>query len=249
MFPRHPLRWFILGLILFGLGCAFSAPVPGVVRPKPGEGHLESLPPMMDFGPFNDYSDALSEACSLFLSKPHASVGHIKDPDLALRVSTEYCAWLYYTPENQYQMSMLTDQSDADDFQSKKKTCRLPAFVDDRRYPPWSIKYIFALHNHPFGGPLSLQDMRKIISLANMHEWVIETKDGRVPIAIVAFFSRPDRASPTCDGFYQYTPETRSLHVFTKTGDGWSRRDVGEVTWINSTTYRLGGRIYHMGGR
>ncbi|WP_395836207.1 hypothetical protein [Archangium violaceum] len=138
---------------------------------------------MMDFGPFDDYSDALSEACSLFLSKPNASVGHIKDLELAQRVSNEYCAWLYYTPEDRYQLSMLTDQSEADDFLKKKRTCRLPTFVDDQRYPPWSIKYVFALHNHPFGGPLSLRDMRQIISLANVHEWVVETKDGKVPIS------------------------------------------------------------------
>ena len=52
---------------------------------------------MMDFGPFDSYTDALSEACSLILSKPNASVGHIQDLELALRVSTEYCAWLYPT--------------------------------------------------------------------------------------------------------------------------------------------------------
>jgi hypothetical protein len=193
---------------------------------------------MMDFGPFDSYMEALNEACSLILSKPNASVGHIQDPELALRVSTEYCAWLYYTP----------DQPGADDFLKKKRTCRLPTFVDDERYPPWSIKYIFALHNHPFGGPLSLWDMRKIISLANAHEWVVETKDGMVPIAIVAFFSKADRVKPTCDGFYQYTPETRVLQEFIKTSDGWLRKDIGKVTWIDSTTYRLNGEVYHVGG-
>jgi hypothetical protein len=204
---------------------------------------------MMDFGPFDDSSDALSAACSLILSKPNASVGHIKDPELALRVSTEYCAWMYYTPDDKYRMSMLTDQSDADDIQKKKRTCRLPSFVDDPRYQPWDLKYIFALHNHPFGGPLSLRDMRKIISLANFHEWVVETKGGKVPIAIIAFFSRSDRDHPSCDGYYQYTPETRALQEFSKTPDGWLRKELGTVTWINSTTYRINNEIHHIEGR
>jgi len=194
---------------------------------------------MMDFGPFDDSSDALNAACSLILSKPNASVGHIKDPELALRVSTEYCAWLYYTPEDKYQMSMLTDQSEADDLQRRRRTCKLPPFVEDPRYYPWDIKYVFALHNHPFGGPLSKGDMHEIISLAKLHEWVVETKDGKIPIAIVAFFSNSSQGKPTCDGFYQYTPETRDLQRFTKVNGGWLQKRLGKVTWLNSTRYRL----------
>jgi hypothetical protein len=106
-----------------------------------------------------------------------------------LRVSTEYCAWLYYTPEDKYQMSMLTDQSEADDLQRRRRTCKLPPFVDDPRHQSWNLKYIFALHNHPFGGPLSRGDMLEIISFAKMHEWVVDTKDGKIPIAIIAFLS------------------------------------------------------------
>lgn len=203
----------------------------------PGEGYLESLPPMLDFGSFDSYMDALSEACSLIMSKPNASVGHIKDPELALRVSTEYCAWLYYMPDGKYRMSMLTDQSEADDIQRRRRTCKLPRFVDDQRYSPWDIKYVFALHNHPFGGPLSQGDMHEIISWAKFHEWVVETKDGKIPIAIVAFFS--DQERPGCDGFYQYTPETRDMRRFIRMGGGWSWTQIGKVTWINSTTFRL----------
>lgn len=220
-----------------------APPPPGVVRPEPGAGFLERLPgPMPDFGPFDDASDALGASCTLFLSKPNASVGHIKDSDVALRSSKEYCAWLYYTPDKKYQMSMMTDQSSSDDPQRKRRTCRLPAYVEDARFSAWDIKYIFALHNHPFGGALSLNDMRQIIALANLHEWVVETKSGRIPLAIVAFFSKPDREVPSCDGFYQYTPETRDLLRFVREGDAWLRQDLGKVTWLDANTYRLNGR-------
>jgi hypothetical protein len=92
---------------------------------------------MPEFGPFDNASDALGAACSLFMSKPNASVGHIQDPDIALRVSAEYCAWLYYTPDHKYQMSMMTDQSALDDPQRKRRTCRLPAYVEDPRFSAW----------------------------------------------------------------------------------------------------------------
>jgi len=243
------VRCFIIPSVVCMMGCT-PAPIKDVVRPNPGEPFLESLPPMTDFGPFASFEDALNEACPLILSKPNASVSHIKDPELALRVSTEYCAWLYYTPDDKYRMSMLTDQSDVGDLLTKRRTCRLPAFVDDRRYPPHSLKYIFALHNHPFGGPLSLADMHQIIAFANTHEWVVETKDGKIPIAIVAFFSRSDdHSKPTCDGFYQYTPETRYLLQFNRAQEGWRRDEIGQVTWINTTTYQLNGKTYRFGSK
>jgi hypothetical protein len=108
---------------------------------------------MRNFGPFDSYADALKAACPLILSKPNATVGHLQDldPGLATRVATEYCAWLYYTPEHQYEMSMLTDRPKPDDLAVGKKTCLLPKFVSDPRYEPGDLKYIFALHNHPFG--------------------------------------------------------------------------------------------------
>jgi hypothetical protein len=225
------------------MACAGPRPIAGVVRPEPGAPFLEALPgPMPGFGPYADYSDALSAACTVFLSKPNASVGDIKDPELAQRVSTEYCAWLYYTPEHQYQMSLLTDQSNADDLQKKRRTCRLPAFVDDPRFQSWDLKYVFALHNHPYGGPLSLPDMRQIVALANEHEWVVQTKRGKVPLAIVAFFAKPGSGEGTCGGFYQYTPETRDLYQFIQTNQGWRREDLGKVTWLDRNTFRLNKR-------
>jgi hypothetical protein len=232
-------RGLLLLVLLVG-GCS-PQPIPGVIRPAPGAPPLESLPgPLAGFGPFDSFSDALIAACPLILSKPHATVSHIQDPELALRLSSEYCAWLYYTPDDKYEMSMLTDQSEPGDLIRGRRTCRLSAFVDDPRYPPSSLKYIFALHNHPFGSPLTPQDMRNIIALANYHEWTVNTREGKVPLAIVAFFSKStDPASPTCDGFYQYTPETRSLDQWIHKEDTWAQKRVGTVTWLDETHYRL----------
>lgn len=234
------MRGVLRSLLLLVLSCA-PQPIPGVVRPAPGAPPLESLPgPLAGFGPFDSASDALIAACPLILSKPHATVSHIPDRELALRLSSEYCAWLYYTPADKYELSMLTNQSDADDLVTNKRSCKLPSFVDDPRYVPGSLKYIFALHNHPFGSPLSLRDMHKIISLANTHEWVVNTREGRMPIAIIAFYSKAtDPSHPTCDGFYQYTPETRELSQWIQTEGAWRPRKIGTVTWLDETHYRL----------
>jgi hypothetical protein len=230
----------LLSLSLLALGCA-PQPIPGVVRPAPGAPPLESLPgPLAGFGPFDSFSDALIAACPLILSKPNATVRHIQERELALRLSSEYCGWLYYTPDNKYELSMLTDQSEPGDVLTGRKSCKLPDFVDDRRYSPSSLKYIFALHNHPFGGPLSLFDMRKIIELARTHEWVVDTKEGRIPLAIVAFFSNStDPQNPTCDGYYQYTPDSRTLDQWAHTQAGWVRKKLGTVTWLDNGSYRL----------
>jgi hypothetical protein len=240
MIWRSPMRRDLLPLALLALSCA-PQPIPGVVRPAPGAPPLESLPgPLAGFGPFDSFSDALIAACPLILSKPNATVRHIQDPTLALRVSNEYCAWVYYTPDDKYEMSMLTDQSDPGDVINGRRTCRLSGFVDDRRYHPSSLKYVFAVHNHPFGGPLTRQDMANIIALANHHEWAVDTKEGKVPLAIVAFFSRStDPASPSCDGFYQYTPDTRTLDEWSRPDGTWVRKKIGTVTWIDATHYRL----------
>jgi hypothetical protein len=245
--PTRSWKQCLIIAALAGSGCA---PVPiKDVLPKPAEGFLESLPPLQDFGQFDNFMDALSAACDLVLSKPYASVVGIPDPALALRLAEEYCAWLYYAPDDKYRMSMLTNQSDGDEVQTRRKTCKLPTYVNDPRYPAWSIKYIFALHNHPFGSPLSFSDLQKIIALANTHEWVVNTKDGKIPLAVVAFFSTSGGSESKCDGFFQYTPETRELIRFTKTPGEWLRTDIGKVTWIDSVTYELNGRLYHPGSQ
>jgi hypothetical protein len=82
--------------------------------------------------------------------------------------------------------------------------------------------------------------MRRIISLANLHEWVVETRGGKIPLAIIAFFSLSKKASaPTCDGFYQYTPETRTLDQWMNNQGQWLRKKLGVVTWLDEKTYRI----------
>jgi hypothetical protein len=223
-----PLPKCLLVSILIGLGCSSPRPVEGVWRPDPGE-KPEHIPgPMKNFGPFDSYADALKAACPLILSKPNATVGHLQDlnPELAHRTATEYCAWLYYTPEHKYEMSMLTDLSSPDDLVTGRKSCLLPTFVSDSRYTSRDLKHIFALHNHPFGSQISLQDAQFIERMANVHEWLIKTKNNdEILLSIIAFFSKSkDPALPTCDGFYQYTPATRSLVMWTQAQGRWKHQ-------------------------
>ncbi|RKH39879.1 hypothetical protein D7X12_22355 [Corallococcus sicarius] len=197
---------------------------------------------MPGFGPFPSFSEALQAACPFILSKPNAVAAHLRhqDPRLAFRASTEYCAWLYYTPDHLYEMSMLTDRAAPDDLVSGKRSCILPSTVADARYAPGELKYIFALHNHPFGGPPSPGDLRFTDEMARVHAWAIETRDSKVLLSIIAFFSNArDAEHPTCDGFYQYVPATRDMLKWTRAAKGWDRETLGTVTWINTTTYRL----------
>ncbi|MBN1207763.1 MAG: hypothetical protein JXB05_23060 [Myxococcaceae bacterium] len=138
---------------------------------------------MPGFGPFDSYSDALLAACPVILSKPNATAGRPGGQDFQLRwrISSEYCAWLYYTPDHKYEMSMLTDQARPN--LGDRKTCNLPPFVDDPRYPPASLKYIFALHNHPFEDRLSDYDngfFEFIPATAEMLKWIRERDDWRM---------------------------------------------------------------------
>jgi hypothetical protein len=227
---RLPTR--LLVPLLVGLGCSSPRPIEGVWRPGPGEDSQHIPGPMTNFGPFDSYADALKAACPLILSKPNATVGYLTDsnPDLARRTATEYCAWLYYTPEHQYEMSMLTDQSSPDDLVTGKRSCLLPTFVNDSRYASGDLKYIFALHNHPFGSKISPQDTRFVEQMASVHEWLIKTKNnGEIMLSIIAFFSKSkDPAAPTCDGFYQYTPATRTMVRWTQAQGRWKQAVIDE---------------------
>lgn len=232
----------LLVSMVLALGCSPPRPVEGVWRPGPGE-DPEYLPgPMRNFGPFDTYADALKAACPLILSKPNATVGHLKDsnPELAIRTSTEYCAWLYYTPEHQYEMSMLTDLSRPDDALAGRRSCILPTFVKDPRYQRGDLKYIFALHNHPFGSELSSLDLRFIEAKASIHEWEVQTKRDKVRLAIIAFFSKSkDPAAPRCDGFHQYVPATREIMTWTRTQEQWRQTRHGVVVWLDERSYRI----------
>jgi hypothetical protein len=229
------LTTYLLGSLLIGLGCAPVRPIEGVWRPGPGEDPDRIPGPMKNFGPFDSYADALKAACPLILSKPNATVGYLQDsnPELARRTATEYCAWLYYTPEQKYEMSMLTDLSQPDDLVANKKSCVLPTFVSDPRYERAELKYIFALHNHPFGTIISDLDMHFIEEMASTHEWLIKTKNnGEVLLSIIAFFSMSkDPSHPWCDGFYQYVPATRSMVLWTQTQGTWRHEVLEPAVW------------------
>ncbi|WP_342377727.1 hypothetical protein NVS55_00415 [Myxococcus stipitatus] len=203
------------------------------MRPASGAPYLEKLPgPLL--GPFNSPSSALLAACRKILRKPHANAGRHdrQDFDVRWRVSSEYCAWLYYTPDQNYVVSKLTDQSKVDPLH-RSKSCLLPSVVDDPRYPPDSIKYIYALHNHPYGSELTENDIHFIVSEGVAHGFESETKDGRLRLSIVAFFSR-DVAEPSCDGFHQYIPLTGQLLQWTRDGKRWQCEQTGRVQWSES---------------
>jgi hypothetical protein len=228
------MQHYFLALILLGLGCSPPRPAEGVWRPPPG-GKADRIPGPINIkslGPFEAFPDALKAACPLILSRPNAAVGHIADKNLALRISTQYCAWLYYTPDHKYELSMLSDSSAPGDHLSGRTTCYLPPLVDDPRYAPASIRYIFALHNHPFAGELSEDDIYLAVEMANTHAWFVRTRDTGVHFSTIAFFSRSsDGEKPSCDGFYQYAPGTDELLLWTTASGKWGRKKIGTVVW------------------
>jgi hypothetical protein len=229
-------------LLLLGLGCASSPPAPGIWRPKPGEPQDRIPGPinLKNFGPFDSFSRALDATCSLILSLPNASVGHLQDPQLALRASAEYCAWLYYTPAGTYELSMLSDLSEPGDHLHGKASCLLPWLVDDPRYAPDKLKYVFYVHNHPLAGELSDRDIFLASEMANLHGLVVETKQGKVPVALIAFFSHSEEGEqPTCDGAYQYIPATAELLQWSRQGRAWSRERIGTVVWTRPTKFHI----------
>lgn len=236
------LTLLLLVSALSGLACTRALPPEGVWRPGPGE-RTDRIPgpiSIKDFGPFDSFSRALDATCSLVLSKPNAAVSHIADVEVALRSATEYCAWLYYTPSHRYELSMLTDQEEPGDYLHRNVSCLLPWSVDDPRYRPEEIQYIFYIHNHPLSGELSDRDIRLAVEMANVHGWVVETGAGQVPVAIIAFFSKAETGEkPTCDGAYQYIPATRELLRWIKAGNAWNRENMGTVVWHSSTNFSI----------
>jgi len=198
---------------------------------------------MPDFGPFTSYRDALMEACPLILSQPRATAGRRDDQNFAVRwrVSTEYCAWLYHTPQETYEMSMLMESSDAVPPDSHgERGCRIPAFVHDRRYPQHALKHLYVLHNHPAAPThISLKDIRAVVAAAKIHGRFMETHEGRIPVGVVAFFANSyEPTSPSCDGFFEYTWGSTDVVRWTPDEQGaWSGEKVGTVTWKSETEF------------
>lgn len=236
MNPIDQLKHGLLVVIFAGMGCFPSKPIEGVWQPAAGSkaDHIPGPIDIKNLGPFSSFPDALKAACPLILSRPNATVTHIADKSLALRLSKEYCAWLYYTPDNTYELSMLSDLSAPGSQLQGKSTCYLPPFVDDPRYPPTSIQYIFSLHNHPFAGELSEDDIYLAVEMATTHDWFVKTRDTGVHFSTIAFFSRSmDGDAPSCDGFYQYVPGTDELLLWTHLGGRWARKKIGTVVWTD----------------
>ncbi|RKH41449.1 hypothetical protein [Corallococcus llansteffanensis] len=233
-------RSLLCGMAL-GLGCSASRPLPGVVQPDPGE-RLASIPgPLPGHGPYKSFSDALIAACPLILQQPQATAGRPTDQEFPLRwrLSQEYCAWVYYTPDHQFELSMLATSAVQDD--SRKRSCALPPVVTDPRHPPESLGYVFILHNHPFENELSDFDIRFAVAMADVHGLTVSTRAGLVPLSIIAFFSRGhDVMQPTCDGFFQYVPSTGQIIRWTAREQGrWQSKQIATLTWLDDTNYRI----------
>ncbi len=209
--------------------CAAPQPAdPDIVRPRPGEPPLTQLPGPMRI--FNSYQRALMEACQKIISKPRATAGRrdAQGSDSRWRVGTEYCAWIYYTPDGKYVLSKLTDQTRVDPA-NRRKHCALPPDVNDKRFPPDSIKYIFAIHNHLFDDLLSDEDLHFIITQGFNHGFEAGTQNGSVRLSTVAFFSN-EVENPQCDGFYQYLPLTKQILKWTRTTE-WKCEQTHTVEW------------------
>jgi hypothetical protein len=226
----------ILLLVSMLLGCLPAVIDDDIVRPKPGTSLLEELPgPLM--GPFNSFEDALLAACRKIITKPNAVAPSQDLQNFATywRASSEYCAWIYYTPEGTYELSKLTDQSKVDPAH-REKTCWLPPTVRDQRYSPSSIKHICALHNHLFDDPLSTTDLKFIIQEGSRHGeppyygFLHQTRDGERLLSIVAFFSNQIQ-NPTCDGYYQYFPLAGLIVKVTRIGNRSNCDQFGLVEW------------------
>lgn len=193
-------------------------------------------------GPFDSHMEALLAACRKTFTKPRSSAGR-RPSETALReereafrlrrrVATEYCAWMYYTPDNKYNISLLTDQSDPEPTGGEKR-CSLPSFVADHRYPPESIQYIIVLHSHTFDTRISNKDIRFIVDQGGVHDFEPKSKHGNPRLSVVAFFSNRHEA-PTCDGFYSYTPYIGKILKWTRDGRQWSCIQTHAVKWLKN---------------
>jgi hypothetical protein len=191
-------------------------------------------------GPFKKPFEALIAACPRILSLPNAVAGR---PDafnyrLYWDISTEYCAWIYYTPAGLYEMSWIgTNEAQSD---KQRRNCDLPPYVSDSRYPDEQIRYVLAIHGHPVPNELSKGDLGYIIEAGRRHGLAFTSKDGQVKLGIVAFFTEGDRSNIRCDGFFQYTPFTGELLKWTRSEQSeWESEKIGTVRYKWNADGRL----------
>jgi hypothetical protein len=76
--------------------------------------------------------------------------------------------------------------------------------------------------------------------MASQHDWQLETRNGTVYLAVIAFFSRSKSiGAPTCDGFHQYVPATGQLVTWVHTQGQWEKTYDVILRWIDDKTYRI----------
>jgi hypothetical protein len=223
------------GFVPLLLACA-CLPDPEIVRPPPGD-QLESIAGPALGGPYDSYPEALLAACQKVLRKPDATAGPHNHEDFIKRwmLSTEYCAWIYYTPSAKYELSKLSNHTKLP-YSENRRSCFLPQYVDDPRYPVGTIKYISAFHNHPYGNTLSDGDIRTIVAAGFEHGFTAETRDGTLNLAVVAFFSK-SYSRPTCDGFYMYAPAKGRVVKWDNVGGDWHCQQIESITWQDESNF------------
>ena len=128
-------------------------------------------------------------------------------------------------------MSMMAASAVQDD--ARKRQCRLPPSVVDSRYRADELRYMFVVHNHPYEGEISRNDIRVIVEQGAVHGYSATAEGREVPLSIVAFFSRSERGHATCDGFFQYIPLTKELLKWSVRENGeWEDEVYGRVEWV-----------------
>ncbi|WP_224362103.1 hypothetical protein [Hyalangium versicolor] len=146
--------------------------------------------------------------------------------------ATEYCAWIYQTPDGAYELSWIGTNEIQD--RSEYRRCDIPPRVLDARYnddpklpPDRNLTYVFAVHSHPVASLLTRHDIGYIIKQGRSLQDSFHSM-GQFSIGIIAFFSRNDHDNPTCDGFFQYTLPLDELQGATKTIQKWTTHAAGK---------------------
>jgi hypothetical protein len=209
--------------------------------PEPGTEYI--VPgPLPQAGSFKTPLDALLYACPRLLSLPDAQSTPRTEVTRQGNVyierswdnSTEYCAWIYATPEGQYEISWIaTNELQSRDYLKK---CDLPfrvadpRYADDPEYPDRKIIYVLAIHNHSVPSVLTSGD---IAYITNVDRYIKESlhDNGQADLGIVAFFTPDGHDKASCGGFFQYTLSTNVIQKWTANEDGeWRPSTVATVS-------------------
>jgi hypothetical protein len=231
-------------------GCSHNASLPeGVVTipdapPQAGyeyalPGPLRTARPFNTAGPFKSHFEALRYACPILMSLPGAIAKRRATvvqhgafiEERSWDDSTEYCAWIYQTPDGAYELSWIGTNEAQD--RSEYRKCDMPPRVLDARYnddpalaPDRNLTYVFAVHSHPVASLLTRYDIAYIIKLGRSLKESFHSM-GQFSLGIIAFFSRNEHDKPTCDGFFQYTLPLDELQSSTKKIQKWTTDATG----------------------